>query len=111
MTTEQRTALIAEIRTDYQVPPYITDEVIGRAVDKCFSRLSFIQGVEFDVESDLLGRELLQNAAYYEIYHRYEEFEPAWKPMILSWQLGAVSSGDSTPTSDGTYRVTGRSTE
>lgn len=88
MTAEQRTALITEIRTDFQIPPYQDDGTIGRAVDKCYARLSFLQGTEFDVSTDLQGRTLLQNAVYYEIYHRYEEFEPAWQPNILSWQLG-----------------------
>lgn len=88
MTSEQRTALIAEIRTDYQIPPYQGNETIGRAVDKCYSRLTFLYGKEFDVDTDELGKELLVNAVYYELYHRYEEFEPAWQPNILSWQLG-----------------------
>lgn len=88
MTAGQRTSLISEIRTDYQIPPYQDDNTIGRAVDKCYSRLTFLYGKEFDVESDKQGRELLENAVYYEFYHRYEEFEPAWQPNILSWQLG-----------------------
>ncbi len=88
MTAEQRTALITEIRTDFQIPPYQSDETIGRAIDKCYARLVFLLGSNFDVESDLQGRELLENAVYYELYHRYEEFEPAWQANILSWQLG-----------------------
>lgn len=87
MTAEQKTALISEIRADFQIPPYQDDITIGRAVDKCYSRLSFLYGAEFDI-SDEQGKELLVNAAYYELYHRYEEFEPAWQPVILSWQLG-----------------------
>ena len=88
MTTEQRTALINEIRKDFQIPPYQDDETIGRAIDKCYARLSFLQGQEFDIEQDKQGRVLLENGVYYELYHRYEEFEPAWQPNILSWQLG-----------------------
>ena len=88
MTAEQRTALITEIRTDFQIPPYQSDDTIGRATDKCYARLVFLLGSDFDVESDLQGRELLENAVYYELYHRYEEFEPAWQANILSWQLG-----------------------
>ena len=88
MTAEQRTALITEIRTDFQIPPYQSDDTIGRAIDKCYARLKFLLGSDFDVESDLQGRELLENAVYYELYHGYEDFEPAWQANILSWQLG-----------------------
>ena len=88
MTAEQRAALIADIRTDFQIPPYQSDETIGRAIDKCYARLTFLYGFDFDVGTDLQGKELLENAVYYELYHRYEEFEPAWQSNILSWQLG-----------------------
>ena len=88
MTAEQRTALITEIRTDFQIPPYQSDDTIGRAIDKCYARLTFLYGSDFDAETDQQGREILENAVYYELYHRYEEFEPAWQANILSWQLG-----------------------
>lgn len=88
MTAEQRTALITEIRTDYQIPPYQADETIGRAVDKVYTRLCSLFGKEFDPSTDKQGKMLLENGTYYELYHRYEEFEPAWQGNILSWQLG-----------------------
>ena len=42
MTAEQRMALIADIRTDFQIPPYQSDDTIGRAIDKCYARLKFL---------------------------------------------------------------------
>ena len=92
MTASQRTKLISEIRTDFQIPPWQSDETIGRAIERCYDRLCFLQGAEFDISTDLQGKELLENAVYYTLYHRYEEFEPAWQSNILSWQLG--SGGD-----------------
>ena len=88
MTSEARADLITKIRTDYQIPPYQSDETIGRAIDKLYARLCFLYGLEFDVTTDNTGRMLLENGVYYELYHRYEEFEPAWQTAILSWQLG-----------------------
>ena len=88
MTAEQRTTLISEIRESFQIPPYQSDEVIGQAINKCYARLSFLYGAEFNPMTDQLGKQLLGNAVYYELYHRYEEFERAWQPNILSWQLG-----------------------
>ena len=90
MTAEQRTALISEIRTDFQIPPYQSDETIGRAIDKLYARLVFLYGAEFDPATDKQAKALLENGVYYELYHRYEEFEPAYQPEILSWQLGGT---------------------
>ena len=94
MKTEQRAALVTEIRTDFQIPPYQADEIIGRAIDKCYARLSALKGERFNVNNDEEGRLLLCNAVYYELYHRYEEFEHAWQQNILSWQLGAIEGDD-----------------
>lgn len=90
MTDNQKAALIVEIRTDYQIPPYQADETIGRAIDKVYTRLCSLLGKEFDPSTDKQGKMLLENGAYYELYHRYEEFEASWQTGILSWQLGSV---------------------
>ena len=97
MTSEQKTALSAEIRTDFQIPPYQSDDTIGRAIDKIYARLSHLYGADFNTDSDMQGKMLLENGVYYELYHRYEEFEPAYQGEILSWQLGgpvAEEDGD-----------------
>ena len=47
MTAKQRTKLISEIRTDFQIPPWQSDETIGRAVDRCYDRLCFLHGGGF----------------------------------------------------------------
>ena len=94
MTTAEITALVAEIRTDYQIPPYIADTTIERALQKCYARLAALNGADFAVETDKQGRTLLTNGVYYELNHRYEEFEPSWQPYILSWQLNAASTED-----------------
>ena len=92
MTSEQREALISEIRTDFQIPPYDLDDTIGRAIDRIYARLSHLSGADIDIASDTQGKMLLENGVYYELYHRYEEFEPAWQGEILSWQLGGKVS-------------------
>lgn len=83
-----KTRLIAEMRDDFQIPPYFDDEVIGRAVDECATRLQSLNPTA-DFETDKEGRMLLKNATYYSIYHRYEEFEQNYASLIYSWQLGA----------------------
>lgn len=81
--------LIEEIRDDFQIPPYFEDEVIARAADECTARLIALNPTA-DFDSDVQGRMLLKNATYYDIYHRYEEFEQNYASLIYSWQLGAT---------------------
>lgn len=115
MTTAQKDNLVEEIRADFQIPPYQSDETIERAVTRCYARLAFLQGIEFDPDEDQQGRTLLENAVYYELNHRYEEFETGWRSNILSWQLGAQATEDDSESDEdlpeGVYRVTGRSDE
>ena len=86
MTAEQRTALIAEIRADNQVPPYTPDQVIGRSVDKCEARLDALKpGADF--AADKLGRGYLKDAVMYDMVHRFEEFLQNYGPDIRAWQL------------------------
>lgn len=88
MTDIQKLCVLAELRSDFQIPPYFEDETICRAISERYARLSFLAGINFDVDDDLIGRNLLKNAVYYEINHRYEEFEKNYLMDILSWQLG-----------------------
>lgn len=88
MEKETLTKLITEMRLDFQLPPYMPEETIERAIRERFARLVRLK--IFDPDTDAEGRNLLKNAAYYELYHRYEEFEKAYQHDILSWQLGEV---------------------
>ena len=88
MSWEEFDNLVGEIREVFQIPPYLSDATIRAAIQKCYSRLASLYGGDFPIDQDTEGKMLLENAAYYELYHRYEEFEPAWQGNILSWQLG-----------------------
>ena len=91
MTEEFITELVEEIRADYQIPPYLDSEVIARSARICAARLSQLkEDAKFD-DTDLVGRGLLKNYAYYDLYHRTEEFERNYRPNILSWQLSGIS--------------------
>lgn len=82
------TKLVAEIRADFQLPPYLDDVVVQRALVECRARLlSLYPDADFD--KDNIGRKILKSAVYYSLNHRYEEFELNYNSLILSWQLGA----------------------
>lgn len=87
MIWEEFGNLVGEIREDFQIPPYVSDTTIRTALRKCYARLASLYGGDFPINRNTEGKLLLENATYYELYHRYEEFEPAWQGNILSWQL------------------------
>lgn len=81
--------LAGEIREDFQLPPYLADAVIKRAMQECCLRLSSL-----NPGSDLTegtGKMLLKNATYYNIQHRYEEFESDYATVLHGWMLSEVS--------------------
>ena len=97
METSVVNALIAEIRADYQIPPYTPDEVIGRAVQRCAARLGSLRKAT-DFEGDLIGRGYLKDFVYYDLNHRVEEFMANYGPDIRAWMLqeeiGEVADGE-----------------
>lgn len=81
--------LAGEIREDFQLHPYLADAVIKRAMQECCLRLSSL-----NPGSDLTegtGKMLLKNATYYNIQHRYEEFESDYATVLHGWMLSEVS--------------------
>lgn len=86
--------LIEEIRTDFQLPPYLSDETIKRSADFAEHRLRSLNE-DADFEADLTARELLKNYVYYDLLHRPEEFEKNWSQTIMSWQLQAEGDYES----------------
>lgn len=94
MTAKQNVILITEIRTDFQLPPYFQDDTIQRSIRFAENRLLMLNEVA-DFESDLTARTLLKNYAYYDLFHKTEEFEKNWKQTIMSWQLQAEGDYES----------------
>lgn len=93
MTEENLNSIVDEIKEDFQLPPYLNDETVMRAVKRCAHRLSKLNpDADFDDEGDATGKSLLVNFAYYELQHQSHEFEKNYEQMILSWQLSAVGS-------------------
>ena len=86
MGTEMLLAIAEELKTDYQIPPYVPDEVVERAVQFCAARLCNLKpGADF--EKDIIGRAYLKSYSYYELMHRGEEFLQNYGPDIRAWQL------------------------
>ena len=92
MTDAQVTALVAELRTDYQLPPYLPYDTIRRAILRGEDRLTRLRP-DADFETDKTARGLLADYCYYDIYHTPDDFMSHFGAAVRSWQLDAPTDG------------------
>lgn len=93
MTDAQVTALVAELRTDYQLPPYLPYDTIRRAILRGEDRLTRLRP-DADFETDKTARGLLADYCYYDIYHTPDDYMSHFGAAVRSWQLDAPTEGD-----------------
>lgn len=80
--------LVKEVREEFQIPPYFSDEGLKRYLQEGKTRLEELNpGRDFD--TDLTFRMLLKNYAYYAYHHKVHEWEQNYANLILNWQLGS----------------------
>lgn len=77
--------LIEEFRTDYQIPPFISDDTLLRYAKEGEAALSSLV-LTADFSNDLEARSLLKNYMYYAHNHVVNEFWENYKNDILRWQ-------------------------
>lgn len=80
--------LIEKIRSEFQIPPYFSNEGIKSYVEEGIARLDFLNPGR-DWKKDKTYRMLLKNYVYYAYHHKVNEWEENYKYVILSWQLGS----------------------
>lgn len=80
--------LVKEVREEFQIPPYFSDEGLKRYLQEGKTRLEELNpGRDFD--TDLTFRMLLKNYTYYAYHHKVHEWEQNYANLILNWQLGS----------------------
>ena len=80
--------LVKEVREEFQIPPYFSDEGLKRYLQEGKTRLDELNpGRYFD--TDLTFRMLLKNYTYYAYHHKVHEWEQNYANLILNWQLGS----------------------
>lgn len=83
---ESMVKLCNEVREDFQIPPYASDDTIRRYIEEgkaYFEQL--VPGCDF--EKDSVYRSLLKNYTYYAYHHCVNDFLENYKNAILTWQL------------------------
>lgn len=80
--------LAAEVREEFQIPPYFPDTAIYRYLEEGKARLDGLNPGR-TIETDKTFRMLLKNYVYYAYHHKVNEWEQNYASLILSWQLGS----------------------
>lgn len=83
--------LITQIRQEFQIPPYFSDEALVNYIREGKERLDALNPGR-DPEKDLTFRMLLKNYVYYAYHHKVNEWEQNYANTILSWQLGSEAA-------------------
>jgi hypothetical protein len=78
--------LINEVREDFQIPPYFSDEALGRLITEGQAYLDMLNP-NCDIENDIMYRTLVKNYVYYSYHHKLDEYEKNYASTILTWQL------------------------
>ena len=79
--------LIKELREDFQIPPYASDDTLQRFLTEGIAYFTnLVPDADFD--KDQIYRSLLKNHAYYAYNHVLNEFYENYKKTILGWQIG-----------------------
>lgn len=94
MDSSTLTTLIAEMRDDYQLPPYLSDDVIGRALTRADARLTQLRPDTEAVDETTSGTFFVKMYAYYMLCKKGDEFEKDYAADLLSWQLNAEVTDD-----------------
>lgn len=80
--------LLAQVRTEFQIPPYFPDASIKNYLEEGKQRLDELNPGR-DLEKDKTFRMLLKNYVYYAYHHKVNEWENNYSNAILAWQLGS----------------------
>ena len=80
--------LLEEVRRDFQIPPYFSQEGLVKYAEEGIHRLEGLNpGRNFT--QDETFKMLLKNYIYYAYHHKVYEWEQNYASIILSWQLGS----------------------
>lgn len=89
---ESMTTLVAEIRRDFQIPPYFKDEGIETYIKEGEAILLPLVP-SANIDTDFVYRMLLKNYVNYAYYHKVNEWKENYSSMILEWQLNQEVKG------------------
>ena len=93
MTEIELGTLVAEMRDEFQIPPYYEDKqlaILAKEGEQAVGGLN----PGCSITDDLTYRMLLKNYMYYAYHHRVSEFMDNYASVILTWQMETEVSVD-----------------
>lgn len=88
LSEEQLAKIIAEVRSEYQIPPYFEDIGLINFAKEGF-RYLLSRNPLGDIEEDETFQMLLKTYIHYAYFHRVNEWKDNYASMILEWMLNA----------------------
>lgn len=88
LSEEQLAKIIAEVRSEYQIPPYFSDDGLKNFAKEGM-RYLLSRNPLGNIEEDETFQMLLKNYINYAYYHRTNEWKANYATMILEWILGS----------------------
>ena len=85
---EEIQKIIKEVRGEFQIPPYFSDEALENYAKEGYARLMALNPGS-DPGADSTFRMLLKNYVHYAYYHKVNEWEQNYASLILSWQMSS----------------------
>lgn len=84
---ELNSKLLFEIRQEYQIPPFFSDNSLSNLVTEGKNALGRLMPEVIDYDKDATARMLLKNYVYYAFNLRINDFFENYNSVILTWQL------------------------
>lgn len=79
--------LIIQVREEFQIPPYFSDEGLKNFAKEGECRLKALNPIA-DTKNDETYKMLLKMYIYYAYHHKVNEWEKNYESIITSWMLG-----------------------
>lgn len=89
METLPITDIIDEVRVEFQIPPFFTDEALTNYIKEGNAELSkLVENIDYN--KDLIARSLLKNYVHYAYFKRIPDFFENYQSNIVSWQMSLI---------------------
>ncbi len=86
MTETELMELVADMREEFQIPPYYSDDQLENLAKEGECAVGELNP-GCSITQDLVYRMLLKNYMYYAFHHRVNEFMENYACVILTWQM------------------------
>lgn len=93
MENTELTALVSEMRAEFQIPPYYEDSQLANLAREGECTVGSLNP-GCNITTDLTYRMLLKNYMYYAYHHRGSEFMDNYSSVILTWQMETEVEAD-----------------